>query len=117
MQCSSRATSTTLVILLAEAVQLFNDTLAQLRETEAAVVAIVSNHDSHARVSIYDSLLSSFGVKIRGDVLRPKEPLVVSLRLGGSPVAFYPLPQGLLEVIPTTVPSQVLSTPAASAAL
>ncbi len=76
----------------AEAVQLFNATLAQLRETGAAVVAIAGNHDSHVRVSIYDPLLSSFGVTIRGDVRRAHEPVLVSPRLGGSPVAIYPLP-------------------------
>lgn len=76
----------------AESVQLFNDTLAQLRETGAAVVAIAGNHDSHVRVSIYDSLLSTFGVTIRGDVRRAHEPVLVSPKLGGSPVAIYPLP-------------------------
>jgi exonuclease SbcD len=76
----------------AEAVQLLNDTLAQLRETGAAVVAIAGNHDSHVRVSIYDPLLSSFGVTIRGDVRRAHEPVLVSPKRGGSPVAIYPLP-------------------------
>ena len=76
----------------AEAVQLFNETLAQLRETGAAVVAIAGNHDSHVRVSIYDPLLSSFGVTIRGDVRRAHEPVLVSPRQGGAPVAIYPLP-------------------------
>lgn len=76
----------------AEAVQLFNDTLAQLRDTGAAVVAIAGNHDSHVRVSIYDPLLSALGVTIRGDVRRAPEPVLVSPRLGGPPVAIYPLP-------------------------
>lgn len=76
----------------AEAVMLFNDTLARLRDSGAAVVAIAGNHDSHVRVSIYDPLLSSFGVTIRGDVRRAHEPVLVSPRLGGSPVAIYPLP-------------------------
>ncbi|MBC1260978.1 exonuclease SbcCD subunit D [Synechococcus sp. BSF8S] len=76
----------------AEAVQLFNDTLAQLRETGAAVVAIAGNHDSHVRVSVYDPLLASFGVTIRGEVRRAHEPVLVSPRLGGAPVAIYPLP-------------------------
>ena len=76
----------------AEAVQLFNDTLAQLREGGAAVVAIAGNHDSHVRVSVYDPLLARFGVTIRGDVRRAHEPVLVSPRLGGLPVAIYPLP-------------------------
>ncbi|MCP9801549.1 exonuclease SbcCD subunit D [Synechococcus sp. RedBA-s] len=76
----------------AEAVQLFNDTLAQLREGGAAVVAIAGNHDSHVRVSVYDPLLARFGVTIRGDVRRAHEPVLVSPRLGGQPVAIYPLP-------------------------
>ncbi len=76
----------------AEAVQLFNDTLAQLRQSGAAVVAIAGNHDSHVRVSVYDPLLASFGVTIRGDVRRAHEPVLVSPRLGGAPVAVYPLP-------------------------
>lgn len=76
----------------AEAVQLFNDTLASLRQLGIAVVAIAGNHDSHVRVSIYDSLLSSLGVTIRGDVQRAAEPVLVNPRLGGAPVAIYPLP-------------------------
>lgn len=76
----------------AEAVMLFNDTLARLRDSGAAVVAIAGNHDSHVRVSIYDPLLSSFGVTIRGDVRRAHEPVLVTPKRGGAPVAIYPLP-------------------------
>jgi exonuclease SbcD len=76
----------------AEAVQLFNDTLARLSRAGAAVVAIAGNHDSHVRVSIYDPLLSAFGVTIRGDVRRSSEPVLVPVRRGGDPVAIYPLP-------------------------
>ena len=76
----------------AEAVRLFNDTLAQLHDTGAAVVAIAGNHDSHVRVSVYDPVLSAFGVSIRGDVRRADQPVIVSPRRGGSPVAIYPLP-------------------------
>lgn len=76
----------------AEAVQLFNDTLAKLRHSGAAVIAIAGNHDSHVRVSIYDPLLSAFGVSIRGEVRRAHEPVLVSPRRDGSPVAIYPLP-------------------------
>jgi exonuclease SbcD len=76
----------------AEAVLLFNDTLARLSRGGAAVVAIAGNHDSHVRVSIYDPLLSAFGVTIRGDVRRAHEPVLVTPRRGGSAVAIYPLP-------------------------
>jgi len=76
----------------AEAVLLFNDTLARLSRAGAAVVAIAGNHDSHVRVSIYDPLLSAFGVTIRGDVRRAQEPVLVTPRRGGGPVAIYPLP-------------------------
>ena len=76
----------------AEAVQLFNDTLARLSRAGAAVVAIAGNHDSHVRVSVYDPLLSAFGVTIRGDVRRAAEPVLVTPRRGGEPVAIYPLP-------------------------
>ena len=76
----------------AEAVQLFNDTLARLSRGGASVVAIAGNHDSHVRVSIYDPLLSSFGVTIRGDIRRSNEPVLVTPRRGGQPVAIYPLP-------------------------
>jgi exonuclease SbcD len=76
----------------AEAVQLFNDTLAQLRLSGAAVIAIAGNHDSHVRVSVYDPLLSALGVSIRGEVRRSQEPVLVTPRRGGSPVAIYPLP-------------------------
>ncbi|MFM8259669.1 MAG: exonuclease SbcCD subunit D [Vulcanococcus sp.] len=76
----------------AEAVQLFNDTLARLRQSGAAVVAIAGNHDSHVRVSIYDPLLANFGVTVRGDVGRAHEPVLVRPRHGGEAVAIYPLP-------------------------
>ena len=76
----------------AEAVQLFNNTLAQLRLSGAAVIAIAGNHDSHVRVSVYDPLLSALGVSIRGEVRRAQEPVLVNPRRGGPPVAIYPLP-------------------------
>jgi exonuclease SbcD len=76
----------------AEAVQLFNNTLAQLRQSCSAVIAIAGNHDSHVRVSVYDPLLSSLGVSIRGDVGRAHEPVLVTPRRAGPPVAIYPLP-------------------------
>lgn len=76
----------------AEAVDLFNRALAQLSRDGTAVVAIAGNHDSHVRVSVYDPLLSAFGVTIRGDVGRAQEPVLVTPRDGGPPVAIYPLP-------------------------
>ena len=71
----------------AEAVQLFNTTLATLRRGGTAVVAIAGNHDSPIRVSVYDTLLASFGVTIRGDVRRAHEPVLVQPARGGTPVA------------------------------
>ncbi|MBM5823451.1 MAG: exonuclease SbcCD subunit D [Cyanobacteria bacterium K_Offshore_surface_m2_011] len=76
----------------AEAVDLFNRALAQLSTGGTAVVAIAGNHDSHVRVSVYDPLLSAFGVTVRGDVGRASEPVLVTPRDGGAPVAIYPLP-------------------------
>jgi exonuclease SbcD len=76
----------------AEAVELFNKALAQLSRDGTAVVAIAGNHDSHVRVSVYDPLLSAFGVTVRGDVGRAQEPVLVTPRDGGEPVAIYPLP-------------------------
>ena len=76
----------------ADAVDLFNRALAQLSAGGTAVVAIAGNHDSHVRVSVYDPLLSAFGVTVRGDVGRATEPVLVTPRAGGTPVAIYPLP-------------------------
>jgi exonuclease SbcD len=76
----------------AEAVAVFNDALAALSAGGTAVVAIAGNHDSRVRVSVYDPLLSAFGVTIRGDVARAAEPVLVTPRAGGEPVAIYPLP-------------------------
>jgi exonuclease SbcD len=76
----------------AAAVRLFTDTLARLRATGAAVVAIAGNHDSHVRVSVYDELLAAQGVTIRGSWQRAAEPVLVTPRDGGDPVAVYPLP-------------------------
>ena len=76
----------------AEAVSLFTDTLARLRQAGIAVVAIAGNHDSHVRVSVYDPLLSALGVTIRGAVTRAAEPGLVEPADGGAAVAVYPLP-------------------------
>jgi len=76
----------------AEAVSLFTDTLARLRQAGIAVVAIAGNHDSHVRVSVYDPLLSALGVTIRGAVTRAAEPVLVEPADGGAAVAVYPLP-------------------------
>ncbi|MCT0199069.1 exonuclease SbcCD subunit D [Synechococcus sp. CS-1325] len=76
----------------AEAVALFNDALARLSAGGTAVVAIAGNHDSHVRVSVYDPLLSTFNITIRGDVRRAHEPVLLTPRGGGAPVAIYPLP-------------------------
>jgi exonuclease SbcD len=76
----------------ADAVRLFDATVGRLRETGAAVVAIAGNHDSHIRVSVYDGLLGSLGITIRGEARRCDEPVMVSPRGGGEPVAIYPLP-------------------------
>jgi exonuclease SbcD len=76
----------------AEAVSLFTDTLARLRQAGIAVVAIAGNHDSHVRVSVYDPLLSALGVTIRGAVTRAAEPVLVQPADGGAAVAVYPLP-------------------------
>ncbi len=65
---------------------------ARLSRAGAAVIAIAGNHDSHVRVSVYDDLLSAFGVTIRGDLRRAAEPVLVEPRRGGQPVAIYPLP-------------------------
>jgi DNA repair protein SbcD/Mre11 len=83
----------------ADAVRLFTDTLARLRATGAAVVAIAGNHDSHVRVSVYDELLAAQGVTIRGRWQRAAEPVLVTPRRGGAAVAVYPLPylEPLLE--------------------
>lgn len=83
----------------ADAVRLFTDTLARLRASGLAVVAIAGNHDSHVRVSVYDELLSAQGVTIRGRWQRAAEPVLVHPRGGGAPVAVYPLPylEPLLE--------------------
>lgn len=83
----------------ADAVRLFTDTLARLRAGGAAVVAIAGNHDSHVRVSVYDELLAAQGVSIRGRWQRAAEPVLVTPRGCGAPVAVYPLPylEPLLE--------------------
>jgi exonuclease SbcD len=76
----------------AEAVRLFDTTVQRLSEAGATVVAIAGNHDSHVRVSVYDGLLASLGVTIRGEVHRCDEPVLVEPKRGGAAVAIYPLP-------------------------
>jgi DNA repair protein SbcD/Mre11 len=41
---------------------------------------------------VYDPLLSAFNITVRGDVGRAQEPVLVTPRAGGTPVAIYPLP-------------------------
>jgi exonuclease SbcD len=76
----------------AEAVRLFDTTVQRLSEAGAKVVAIAGNHDSPVRVSVYDGLLVSLGVTIRGEVHRCDEPVLVEPRRGGAAVVIYPLP-------------------------
>ena len=61
----------------APAVELFDDTLARLRDTGASVVAISGNHDSGVRVGYGDRLLTRAGVTVRGSVARAAEPVLV----------------------------------------
>ncbi|MFN8052848.1 MAG: exonuclease SbcCD subunit D [Acidimicrobiales bacterium] len=75
-----------------DAISLFEDAVARLRDTGAAVIAISGNHDSHRRVSVHDRLLAAAGVTIRGDVRRVAEPVIVTPAVGGPTVAVYPVP-------------------------
>ncbi len=75
-----------------EAVQLFDSTVARLRSTGATVVAISGNHDSGARVGVYDKMLAGTGVSIRGDISRSNEAILVEPRDQTAPVAIYPIP-------------------------
>lgn len=76
----------------AEAVELFDRTLAELHGTGATVVAISGNHDSAVRISVGDRLLESVGVTIRGDAARVGDAVVVAPADGGPPVRVYPVP-------------------------
>lgn len=76
----------------APAVELFDDTLARLRDTGASVVAISGNHDSGVRVGYGDRLLTRAGVTVRGSVARAAEPVLVPSTDGGEPVVVYPVP-------------------------
>jgi len=76
----------------ADAVELFDDALLQLRQAGATVVAISGNHDSAVRVGYGDRLLSHAGVTVRGDAARCAEPVEVPASDGGPPVLVYPVP-------------------------
>lgn len=76
----------------APAVELFSEALWRLRDTGAQVVAISGNHDSSSRVGFADRLLSRSGVTVRADARRTSEPVLVTGRGGGAPVAVYPVP-------------------------
>ena len=76
----------------APAVELFGEALARLRDTGARVVAISGNHDSTSRVGFADQLLARAGVTVRADVRRAADPVLLSPRDGGTPVAVYPIP-------------------------
>ncbi len=76
----------------AEAIALFDHALVQLRQAGAQVVAISGNHDSSVRVGVYDQVMSSLGVTVRGDIARSNEPVMVSSADGGPDTAVYLLP-------------------------
>ena len=75
----------------AEAVQLFNSTLGNCESRSRGGGDRRQPRFPCAGLDLRP-LLSSFGVTIRGDVRRAHEPVLVRPRLGGSPVAIYPLP-------------------------
>jgi len=76
----------------AEAIDLFDHALSNLRATGATVVAISGNHDSPIRVSAHDRILAEAGVIIRGSIGRAHEPAVINGGDGGPPVAIYAIP-------------------------
>lgn len=76
----------------ADAVELFDATLAELHAAGATVVAISGNHDSAVRVGFADRLLGPMGVTLRGDAGRIDEPVVLPGTDGGPPVRIYPVP-------------------------
>jgi exonuclease SbcD len=75
----------------ADAVELFDRTLAELHRAGATVVAISGNHDSAIRVGFGDQLLGQVGVTLRGDVARTGQAVEVPAA-DGSPVRVYPIP-------------------------
>ncbi len=76
----------------AEAIDLFDHALAELRATGATVVAISGNHDSPIRVSTHDRILAEAGVIIRGSISRSHEPALLPGGDGGPPIAIYAIP-------------------------
>ncbi len=76
----------------ADAVELFDHTLAEIHRAGAAVVAISGNHDSAVRVGFGDRLLSNVGVTIRGNPARIGEAVEIHDSDGGPPVRIHPVP-------------------------
>ena len=76
----------------ADAVELFDATLAELHAAGATVVAISGNHDSAIRVGFADRILAPMGVTLRGDAARTGKSVVVPGADGGPPVRIYPVP-------------------------
>jgi exonuclease SbcD len=76
----------------ADAVELFDQTLAQLHAAGATVVAISGNHDSAVRVGFGDQLLGRVGVTLRGDLSRAGQAVEVRSGDGGPALRVYPIP-------------------------
>jgi exonuclease SbcD len=76
----------------ADAVALFDQTLAELHRAGASVVAISGNHDSAVRVGFAEQLLGKVGVTLRGDAARTGQAVVVPVDDGGPPLRLYPIP-------------------------
>ena len=73
-----------------EAITLFDDTLAALREAGIVVVVIAGNHDSAERVRVYDRLVAGSGVHIHGGW--GAVGTVVPLSFADGPLDVVPLP-------------------------
>lgn len=73
-----------------DAVALWDDALARLAGTGAAVVVISGNHDSSRRVGCHARLMEAGRVHVRTDVRRAGEPVLLEDASG--PVALYALP-------------------------
>ncbi|MDX6739465.1 exonuclease SbcCD subunit D [Actinocorallia sp. A-T 12471] len=69
-----------------DAVRLYDETLARLKATGAAVVVISGNHDSAIRLGVGSRLFEAAGVHVRTDPEQTGRPVLVG------DVALYPVP-------------------------
>jgi len=73
-----------------EAVELFDEFLARMKERQVKVLFVAGNHDSEGRLDFASRLMQDAGIFARGRLRRPLTPVVLEDEYGPLAFALYP---------------------------